>query len=190
MASIGDISACAAIFSAGRNRPSSVCFDRAKSLKRLRSNGCPLLGESSGWIFRPLNPALHKMDTLQAPHVLEQLSRLRSAASSCKGWCAMRSLVEALERFNRKERNLLVRDATGNKASLLQGSPPFRRRIADALGLQDEIPDDAWWATDYHIAWLAGALSVYALGDGALEQIWPNPKVNEKTLSRTEPRGH
>ena len=70
----------------------------------------------------------------------------------------MRSLVKALERFNRKERNLLVRAATGNRESPLQLSLDFRERIAAALGLREGIPADAWWATDYHIAWLAAVI--------------------------------
>ena len=95
---------------------------------------------------------------------------------------AMKSLVNALERFNRKERNLLVRAAIGNPESALQLSVGFRAEIVTALGLKEEIPADAWWATDYHIAWLAGALSVYALGEGALEQTWPNPEIDHKRL--------
>lgn len=91
-------------------------------------------------------------------------------------------LVEALERFNRKERNLLVRAAIGTPESALQLSPGFRGEIVAALGLNEVIPADAWWSTDFHIAWLAGALSVYALGDGALSQTWPNPEVDRKHL--------
>ena len=94
----------------------------------------------------------------------------------------MGSLVKALERFNRKERNLLVRAATGNHELPLQLSSVFRGRIADALGLAEEIPASAWWAADYHIAWLAGALSVYVLGDDALEKKWPNPKIGTRQL--------
>ena len=94
----------------------------------------------------------------------------------------MRSLVNALERFNRKERNLLVRDAIGHNESPIPLSQGFRDKIAKRLGLQEEVPADAWWATDYHIAWLAGALSVYALGEGALEQTWANPPANQRRL--------
>lgn len=95
----------------------------------------------------------------------------------------MRTLVQALERFNRKERNLLVRAATGNHESPLRLSEGFRERIAKALGLKEGVPAEAWWATDYHIAWLAGALSVYVLGDAALERAWSNPEVNQRRLA-------
>lgn len=87
----------------------------------------------------------------------------------------MHSLADILERFNRKERNLLLRDALGHRAVRLRLSEDFRRRVAEELGIAGEIPEDAWWATDYHIEWLAGALAFHAEGKGALDAIWPNP---------------
>jgi hypothetical protein len=35
-----------------------------------------------------------------------------------------------------------------------------------------DIPEDAWWATDYHISWLAGALALFIEGDET--KRWPN----------------
>jgi hypothetical protein len=94
----------------------------------------------------------------------------------------MNSLVQALERFNRKERNLLVRAAIKDHEAPLQLSQGFRSEIAAELGLREEVPADAWWATDYHIAWLAGALSLYVLADAALGKAWSNPEINQRRL--------
>lgn len=75
----------------------------------------------------------------------------------------MHSLAAALDSFNRKERNLLVRKilAEGRLPPLCK---PFREQVAEKLCLQC-LPEDAWWATDYHISWLAGALALFARGD-------------------------
>ena len=82
----------------------------------------------------------------------------------------MNSIADVLERFNRKERNHLVRMA------LDQGDQPpklgdhFRADVAAALQFQGAIGADAWWATDYHLEWLAGALVVYAKGEQEAKQ--------------------
>jgi hypothetical protein len=72
----------------------------------------------------------------------------------------MDSLAQVLERFNRKERNLLIRAILSDKKP--PPPPPlsegFRQKVTDKLGFP--IPADAWWATDYHISWLAGALAI------------------------------
>ena len=85
-------------------------------------------------------------------------------------------LAEALERFNRKERNLLVRDALGHKDKKLQLSANFCQRVTSALGLEPSLRETAWWSTDYHIAWLAGALAVYLNDTDALASGQKNPK--------------
>lgn len=48
----------------------------------------------------------------------------------------MLSLPEALERFNRKERNLLVRDILGHEDAALPLSAPFREKIEARLGIR------------------------------------------------------
>jgi hypothetical protein len=63
-------------------------------------------------------------------------------------------LTDALAAFNRKERYWLIRNALGPGAETLGAD--FRRRLGDAIGLT--VPDDAWWAMDYHLDWLVGAL--------------------------------
>jgi hypothetical protein len=87
----------------------------------------------------------------------------------------MDALAQTLESFNRKERNLLVRAALGHKETPLRLSAKFRAKVSEKLGI-GTIPEDAWWATDYHFGWLAGALAVYS-GDQAalLEPGRPNP---------------
>lgn len=85
------------------------------------------------------------------------------------------SLVEALTLFNRKERHLLVCRALGRT---VQHPPPLDLRfltdVRQALLLPDEIPCSAWWALDYHLAWIAGALAYFAHGEAALEKVWEN----------------
>ncbi len=61
-------------------------------------------------------------------------------------------LVGALAKFNRKERYWLLRNSIGNVGL----TKSFVGRLKDALQLK--IPDDAWWAIDYHFDWLAGAM--------------------------------
>ena len=85
----------------------------------------------------------------------------------------MNKLADVLKRFNRKERNLLVRAVLGDEEKPLLLSDQFRKDISNKLnklGMEIEIQPDAWWATDYHINWLAGALTYYAELDAMLEQ--------------------
>jgi hypothetical protein len=94
-------------------------------------------------------------------------------------------LSNALERFNRKERNLLVRAILGHKEKPLQLADSFRDKIAGTLDDLVRIPSDAWWATDYHISWLAGALTLLVNGESAVFHKkhdqplppWPNPPI-------------
>ena len=88
----------------------------------------------------------------------------------------MPELAQILERFNRKERHLLVRDILGHTSKKgIQLSEHFRTRIGKTLNLT--VSAEAWWATDYHLDWLAGALTLYGLGSQAnLQTTYPNPK--------------
>lgn len=73
----------------------------------------------------------------------------------------MVDIAEILSRFNRKERDWLVKNAVGKSAL----SSEFCRRVEGALGGSlppMAIPTDAWWAMDYHLDWLAAALWAYA----------------------------
>lgn len=92
----------------------------------------------------------------------------------------MNSLSDALESFNRKERNLLVRAILG-RGGWLPLSGRFRNKVAQKLGLPD-IPEDAWWATDYHISWLAGALALFLKGEDRAQKPWLNPTTNGRRL--------
>ena len=87
----------------------------------------------------------------------------------------MSSLVSALQRFNRKERNWLIRDALGAGADAL--CPNFRERLAKLLREHDpeiSIPLEAWWTTDFHIDWLIGALAILADGEAVVGTAKPN----------------
>ena len=74
----------------------------------------------------------------------------------------MTELADLLKRFNRKERNLLVRAVLGDKDDPLKLIPTFCKDIESKLQIK-EIQPDAWWATDYHINWLAGALQAMSV---------------------------
>ena len=51
-------------------------------------------------------------------------------------------------------------------------SAHFRNKLHSLLGF--EVPESAWWATDYHINWLAGAIAVYGRQSEQLPPF-PNP---------------
>ena len=93
----------------------------------------------------------------------------------------MTELATALEHFNRKERNLLVRSILGHWETPLQLSEEFRRTVASELNISI-LPETAWWATDYHMSWLAGALAVYLNDEPALAHGRPNPASNNRRL--------
>jgi hypothetical protein len=77
----------------------------------------------------------------------------------------MNSLANALERFNRKERNLLIRDILGRPGETLSLDSDFCERLAKAVGISKEFLHGAWWATDFHFDWLAGALLTFMKGE-------------------------
>jgi hypothetical protein len=77
----------------------------------------------------------------------------------------MNSLANALERFNRKERNLLVRDILGTPGETLDLANDFCERLARTVGISNEFLKGAWWATDFHFDWLAGALLTFMKGE-------------------------
>jgi|SRR5665213_3382288 len=91
----------------------------------------------------------------------------------------MSSLADVLLRFNRKERNLLIRAVLGDEQEPLQLSEAFRRAIAQQLPVLkvEIIPEEAWWSTDYHISWLAGALAYYTEGKDCLKNARHNPST-------------
>lgn len=81
------------------------------------------------------------------------------------------NLVDALRQFNRKERYWLIRNALGPSSAQL--GKDFRNAIGALLGIQ--IPEDAWWAMDYHLDWLVGALAlergINMTGDAPLNPV-------------------
>jgi hypothetical protein len=60
------------------------------------------------------------------------------------------TLVKALEKFNRKERYWLIRSALGESSEKLDSK--FCDLIYGKHSI--EVPEDAWWAMDYHLDWL------------------------------------
>ena len=90
----------------------------------------------------------------------------------------MSKLVETLKRFNRKERNWLIRDALGTGAEALSGD--FRKRLADTIRARDpdfQLQADAWWVTDYHLDWLVAALTMMTEGEDAARKPHPDPNA-------------
>ena len=77
----------------------------------------------------------------------------------------MDTLAGILERFNRKERNLLIRDILDCRDRPLPLAKDFCQRLADAIGVDRELLEGAWWATDFHFDWLAGALLTFMRGE-------------------------
>lgn len=69
-------------------------------------------------------------------------------------------IVEALKKFNRKERYWVIRNALGPTSNQL--GEGFRADLQRTIGI--EIPQDAWWSIDYHIDWLVGALELFVDG--------------------------
>lgn len=90
----------------------------------------------------------------------------------------MSELIETLKRFNRKERNWLIRDALGTSAEAL--SEDFRKRLADTIRTRDpdfQLQADAWWVTDYHLDWLVAALTMMIEGEATARKPHPNPNA-------------
>ena len=91
------------------------------------------------------------------------------------------SFNDTLERFNRKERNLLIRTVLGHS----QDSPLLLpesscNRLTEALGLPKAKPADVRWWTDYHFNWLVKALQVTE--DAPPVGIIPGIKANQEDL--------
>jgi hypothetical protein len=97
------------------------------------------------------------------------------------------SLSKTLESFNRKERNLAVRHILGHVKKPPPLDADFCHEVCNKLHLDENKLAKAWWATDYHISWLAGALAIYARGDGAEERTWPNQPEPALRLSSRRP---
>ncbi len=75
------------------------------------------------------------------------------------------TLAEALARFDRKERNWLVRDALGDGARKL--APDFGARVSKAVKPREpdfQLDENAWWAVDYHVDWIVAALHILRYG--------------------------
>lgn len=73
-------------------------------------------------------------------------------------------MLDAIMRFNRKERYHLIRHAvTGGPMSLSDG---FRREVGEVLDLS--VPDNAYVAMDYHLDWLSAAYHIASKG-GTIE---------------------
>ncbi|MDF1750175.1 MAG: hypothetical protein P1V34_14995 [Alphaproteobacteria bacterium] len=74
-------------------------------------------------------------------------------------------LVAALRSFNRKERYWLVRNIQGEKSQEIGCG--FRKNLEEEIqrkfiGKEEfKIPCNAWWAMDYHLNWVVGALHLY-----------------------------
>jgi hypothetical protein len=82
----------------------------------------------------------------------------------------MGPLANVLERFNRKERNLLIREILGYRDRIPPLDIEFREALAKTIGILPKYLDGAWWATDFHFDWLAGALLTFMKGESQMPQ--------------------
>ncbi len=73
----------------------------------------------------------------------------------------MVSLVDCLKAFNRKERYWLLKDAHGESFDKLDKI--FITKLNDTLNI--DIPDNAWWALDYHFDWISAAVWCFINGN-------------------------
>lgn len=87
------------------------------------------------------------------------------------------AMVDALKRFNRKERYWLIQNVLGEKAQTL--GPDFREKLGKLIG--KNIPEDAWWGTDYHLDWLVGALHLFYVGSKDTGVQVNEPKIIKGT---------
>jgi hypothetical protein len=69
------------------------------------------------------------------------------------------NLRNALLQFDRKERHFLIQNCLSDVSQKLNSK--FLARVSDALALASPLQPGAWWTTDYHFDWLAGALTIY-----------------------------
>lgn len=81
-------------------------------------------------------------------------------------------IVDALRELNRKERYWLVRNALGPSSGKL--GEGFRQELGATLG-GIHIPDYAWWAMDYHLDWLVGALALFQKTEEMIGTAQDNP---------------
>lgn len=84
----------------------------------------------------------------------------------------MNNLVALLEKFDRKERPLLFRQATSIERRF-KLSPEFRQKLEHVLDLPSRIPEDSFVAFDYHLNWLFAALRINA--GHQTEPAWQDP---------------
>jgi len=94
----------------------------------------------------------------------------------------MSPLANILERFNRKERNLLIRDILDCPGKTPPLGDDFCGRLAKAVGISKEALDGAWWATDFHFDWLAGALLTFMKG----ESVTPRHNSSKLVMGNQE----
>ena len=71
----------------------------------------------------------------------------------------MSQVIGYLERFNRKERFILLSHVLGQQdEKLFRLNQEFAKNLGDKLKLKNPIPDDAFVAMDFHLDWLHMAL--------------------------------
>ena len=86
----------------------------------------------------------------------------------------MPQAIDYLERFNRKERSILLSHVLGQKdEKVFRLNRGFAKSLEDILKLKSPIPDDAFVAMDFHLDWLQMALYL-ADRDDSPSQIIPN----------------
>lgn len=80
------------------------------------------------------------------------------------------SLIDNLQKFNRKERYHLLVNALGS--GTFQLSEEFRNELGCKIDCN--IPADAFVAMDYHLDWISVAVELVRLGHDSIPQELPN----------------
>jgi hypothetical protein len=98
------------------------------------------------------------------------------------------ALAATLQKFNRKERYWVIKNALGEQGCgqggepaepKLKLSPGFYCRLQEALGGSIDVvdSDEVWWAVDYHLDWLFAALKFHAsAADERTSNRWTNER--------------
>lgn len=99
----------------------------------------------------------------------------------------MTSLADVLGQFGHGQHSFLTSASFAGGHRPLRLAAGFRRQVARALEIDVGIEADAWWAADYRIDWLAGALVAYVAQAAAPAA----PRINRSTATaspRVAPR--
>jgi len=80
------------------------------------------------------------------------------------------TLIDLLDRFNRKERFFLIAEALGRPT--FEPDPAFLKKVGDEIGVSFPSPNHVYCFVDFHLDWLYAALVLSSVN---LTDLHPNP---------------